>query len=42
VEIKTPYPKRGKSSSDIKLTILIVLWVLDKIIMSILIYLLGD
>ena len=38
MEIKTPYPK---SSVDNKLSILIVLWLLDKIVMVILFLIFG-
>ena len=34
--VKTPYPKRKFFTNDIKLTILILLWIFDKIVMFIL------
>ena len=36
--IETPYPKKRILNSDTKLTILLVLWVLDKIAMAILLW----
>ena len=36
MEIKTPYPKKRFFTNDIKLTILILLWLFDKIVMFIL------
>ena len=36
MKIETPYPKKRILNSDTKLTILIILWVLDKIAMIIL------
>ena len=38
MRIDTPYPKKRLLNSDTKLTILIVLWVLDKIAMIILLW----
>ena len=40
MKVETPYPKRRLFTNEIKLTILLALWVLDKIIMAILIWLL--
>ena len=37
MKIETPYPKRRLFTNDTKLTLLLALWVLDKIIMAILI-----
>ena len=40
MKVETPYPKRRLFTNDIKLTLLLALWVLDKIIMAILIWIL--
>jgi len=37
--VKTPYPKPPYLRTDQKLTILIALWLLDKIVMAVLFYL---
>jgi len=40
--IKTPYPKKGfRFTNDTKLTLLIVLWVLDKLVMGLMIWFLN-
>jgi len=40
--IKTPYPKKGfRFTNDAKLTLLIVLWVLDKLVMGLMIWFLN-
>ena len=38
MRIKTPYPKKRIFNSDTKLTLLLILWVLDKIAMTILLW----
>ena len=38
MKIETPYPKKRILNNDTKLTILLVLWVLDKIAMIILLW----
>ena len=37
MKVETPYPKKRLLTNDRKLTILLALWILDKIIMAILI-----
>jgi len=40
--IKTPYPKKGfRFTNDAKLTLLIILWVLDKLVMGLMIWVLN-
>jgi len=38
MKIETPYPKKRILTSNTKLTILLILWVLDKIAMIILLW----
>ena len=42
MRIETPYPKKRLLTNDRKLTILLALWILDKIIMAILIRILQE
>tara|TARA_Y100000310_G_scaffold252872_1_gene259611 strand:- start:585 stop:710 length:126 start_codon:yes stop_codon:yes gene_type:complete len=39
--IKTPYPKKRFFTNETKFTIIIVLWLLDKIVMVILFWVFG-
>ena len=39
--VKTPYPKTRRFTSNDKLTLLIALWVLDKAIMAVLLWILN-
>ena len=38
MKVETPYPKKRLLTNDKKLTILLALWILDKIIMAMLVW----
>ena len=40
--VNTPYPKKKFFTSDRKLTIIIILWLFDKIVMVLLFWAFGD